>query len=146
MPAIAFEVTRNTRAVAARGDQHGLGVDGVQLAGLDLVGNHAAAFAIAGEEQVDQVELVEEVDPVLDALLVQGLDDHVTGAVSRVAGPTDRSLSEVAGVAAEESLVDLALFGPVERQAHVLQLEHGVDRLAGPGPRRCPGRRGSRRP
>ena len=50
--------------------------------------------------------LVEEADAVLDALLVERLEDHVAGAVGREAGPPDRALAEVAGVAAEAPLVD----------------------------------------
>ena len=40
-------------------------------------------------------------------------------------------LAVVAGVAAEPALVDLAVGRPVERQAHVLELDDGLDRLAG---------------
>ena len=36
------------------------------------------------------LELVEEVDLVLETLLVQGLEDHVAGAVGGVAGAVDR--------------------------------------------------------
>ena len=75
--------------------------------------------------------LVVELDAVLDALLVERLQDHVAGPVGGEAGPLDRPLAEVAGVAAEPALVDLAVGRPVERQAHVLELDHGLDRLAG---------------
>ncbi len=75
--------------------------------------------------------LVEEVDLVLDALLIERLDDHVTGAVGGVTGSSDRTFAEVPGVAAEAALVDLAVGRAVERQPHVLEFEHGVDRLAG---------------
>ena len=48
----------------------------------------------AGERHVDDLELVEERDLVLDALLVQGLEDGVPGAVGREAarrtGPSPR--------------------------------------------------------
>jgi hypothetical protein len=68
-----------------------LGVEGVQLAGGHLVGHHAAARRRL-EEQVQHLELVEEVDAVLDALLVERLQDHVAGAVGRVAGAAHRAL------------------------------------------------------
>ncbi len=53
----------------------------------------------------------------------------MAGAVGRVAGAADRGLAVVAGVAAEAALVDLAVGRPVERQAHLLQVEDGVDGL-----------------
>ena len=83
------------------------------------------------EEQVHDLVLVEEPDAVLDALLVERLQDHVAGSVGRVAGPPDRRLAVVAGVAAEAALVDLAVRRAIERQAHVLELDDRLDRLAG---------------
>ncbi len=118
-------------AEAAGGDQDRFGVDGVDLAGALFEGDAAAGLPVLGEEQVEQVVLVEEVDAVLDPLLVEGLDDHVAGAVGGVAGAADGTFAEVAGVAAEAALVDPAVGGAVEGEPHVLQLEHGVDRLAG---------------
>ena len=41
------------------------------------------------------------------------------------------ALTVVPGVAAEPTLVDLALGRPVERQAHVLEFDDRLDRLAG---------------
>ena len=75
--------------------------------------------------------LVVERHAVLEALLVQRLEDHVAGAVGREARPLDRPLAVVPGVAAEPPLVDLAVRRPVERQAHVLELDHRLDGLAG---------------
>ena len=63
------------------------------------------------------------------ALLEQGLQDHVAGAVRGVAGAPDGRLAVVAGVAAEAPLVDAAVGRPVEGQAHVLELDDGVDGL-----------------
>ena len=68
---------------------------------------------------------------MLDALLVERLQDHVAGAVRGEAGPAYGGLAVVAGVAAEAALVDLALGGPVERQPHLLQVEDRVDGLLG---------------
>ena len=74
--------------------------------------------------------LVEEIDLVLDALLVEGLDDHVAGAVGGVAGALDRAFAEIPGVSAEAALIDLAVRRAIERQSHVLEFEHRVDRFA----------------
>ncbi len=121
---------------AAGRQQDRLGAEGVELAVGDPIG-HDAGRPTAGAElaafgqQVDHVVLVVELDAVLDGLLVEGLQDHVAGPVGGEAGPADRPLAEVAGVAAEPALVDLAVGRPVERQAHVLELDHRLDRLAG---------------
>ena len=105
----------------------------MQVAGGQLVRDSRgdpAIGALAVEHDVEHLVLVEEVDVARHALLVQRLQDHVAGAVGRVAGPAHRRLAVVAGVAAEPALVDAALGRAVERQAEVLELDHRVDRLA----------------
>ncbi len=79
------------------------------------------------QSQIQRVKLVEELDVVLDAVLIQRLQNHVAGAIGRVAGPAHRGLAVVAGVPAEAALVDAALGGAVERHPHLLQVEHRVD-------------------
>ena len=121
---------------AAGGHQNRLGAEAVELAVGDAVGHHAGGSATlvwlaALEEQVNDLVLVEELDAVLDALLVERLQDHVAGPVGREAGAADGRLAEVAGVAAEPALVDLAVGRAVERQAHVLELDHRLDGLVG---------------
>ncbi len=119
-------------AEAAGGEQHRLGLEDVQLAGRQLVGDDAADVLDAvdlGEGHVEHVELVEEVDAVLDALLEQRLQDHVAGAVGREARAADGGLAVVAGVPAEAALVDAALGRAVERQAHLLEVQDRVDGL-----------------
>ena len=73
-------------AEPAGGDQDALGVERVQLTRGDLDGHDPPALAV-DHDQVQHVELVEERHPLLDALLVERLQDHVAGAVGRVAGP-----------------------------------------------------------
>ena len=108
----------------------GLGVEDVNVAGGQLVGDdpggHRAARRL-GQREVESVELVEELDVVLDAVLVQRLQDHVAGAVGGITGAAHRRLAVVAGVPAEAALVDAALGGPVERHPHLLEVEHRVD-------------------
>ena len=82
-------------------------------------------------EQVQDVELVVELDVVLHTVLVEGLQNHVAGAVGGVAGPPHRGFAMIASVAAEAALVNLALGGAVERQPHLLQVQYGVDGLFG---------------
>lgn len=119
-------------AGAARGVDHGLRLEDVDLAGGQLVRHDAGRPLDAvdlGDQLVQDVELVEELHALLHAVLVQRLEDHVAGAVGRVAGPADRGLAVVAAVTAEAALVDRAVRGPVERQAHLLQVEDRVDGL-----------------
>ena len=127
---------RNIRPKPPVASIDGLRPEGVQRAVGDAVGDDpgratAVAEVAALGQQVDHVVLVEELDAVLDALLVERLQDHVAGPVGGEARPPDRALAVVPGVAAEAALVDLAVGRPVERQAHVLELDDGLDRLAG---------------
>ncbi len=89
----------------------------------------AAACGSSVRMQVKHVVLVEELHVLLDALLVQRLQNHVAGAVGRVAGAAHGGLAVLASVAAKAALVDVPVLGAVERQAHLLEVEHGVDRL-----------------
>ena len=119
-------------ARSAGGEHDRLGVEDVDVAGGQLVGDDAGGDRPAGclgQRDVQRVELVEELDVVLDAVLVQRLQDHVAGAVGGVTGASDGSLAVVAGVPAEAALVDAALGGAVERHPHLLQVEHRVDGL-----------------
>ncbi len=120
-------------AEAAGGEHHGLGLEDVQLAGGEVVRDDAGdlrlARGILHRDEVEHVELVEEVDAELHAVLEQRLQDHVTGAVGGVARAAHGGLAVVGGVAAEAALVDLALGRAVERQAHVLEVDDGVDGL-----------------
>ena len=114
----------------AGGEHDRLGVEDVDVAGGQLVGDDAGRDRPAGrlgQRDVERVELVEELDVVLDAVLVQRLQDHVAGAVGGVTGPAHRRLAVVAGVPAEPALVDAALGGAVERHPHLLEVEHRVD-------------------
>ncbi len=120
-------------AGAAGGQDHGLGAEHVDLAGGQLVGDDARdapVVTLAGHHEVEHVELVEELDVLLDAVLVERLQDHVAGAVGREARAAHGRLAVVARVATEAPLVDAALGRAVERQPHLLQVEDRVDGLA----------------
>src|SRR5690606_39862202 len=106
-------------ARAARREDDGLGVEDVDLAGRELVRDDTRRDGTVlglGEGDVERVELVEELDVVLDAVLVERLQNHVAGAVGGVARATDRGLTVVAGVTTEATLIDLSLGRPVERK------------------------------
>ena len=121
-------------AETARGENDCLGLEHVnvsrgQLVGHDTRGNLLALFG--GHHHVEHVELVVELDAVLDAVLKQGLQNHVSGAVGRVARAANGSLAVVAGVTTEAPLVNLALGRPVEGKTHVLEVDHRVDGFSG---------------
>ena len=101
----------------------------MQLAGVQAYGHDAVALAIR-DEQVDHLELVEELDLLLDAVLVKRLQDHVPGAVGGVTGALDGLFGLVVGVAAKPALADLAVGRAVKGQAHVLKVDDGVDGVA----------------
>lgn len=64
-------------------------------------------------------------------LLIQRVQHRVTGTVGRRAGALrGRAFAVLGGHAAERTLVDLALFGPRERHAVVLELDNRRNRLA----------------
>ena len=119
-------------AEATGGEDDRLALEDVQLAGRELVGDDARGLVLAvdlGHHEVEHIELVEEVDAQLDAVLVQRLKDHVTRAVGGVARTTYWRLAVLAGVATEAALIDLAVGRAVERQAHVLEVDDRVDGL-----------------
>jgi hypothetical protein len=103
----------------------------MDLARAQLEGDDTAGAAVVADEEIEHVELVEEIDLVLDPLLVERLQDHVPGAVGGVTGALDRAFAEVPGVPAKPALVHAAVRRAIERQAHVLELEHRVDSFAG---------------
>ncbi len=119
-------------AEAAGREDDALGAEHVDLAGRQLVrddaGGHRTLGSV-GQQQVEDVELVVELDVLLDAVLVQRLQDHVPGAVGRVARAAHGRLAVIAGMTAEATLVDAPLGCAVERQAHLLEVEDRVDGL-----------------
>ncbi|MND83132.1 hypothetical protein D3C80_749820 [compost metagenome] len=113
-------------AGTAGGQDHGLGTDVDGFAGLDADGDDADDGAVLVLHQVNGVPLVEERGAALQVGLVQGVQQGVTGTVGRGAGTGGlATLAEVLGLATERTLIDAALLGTGERQAHVFQLEHG---------------------
>ena len=80
----ALDVVRNIRPKPPVANITARRAEDVQLTVRDAVCDDAAGLA-ALDEHVDHVVLVEEPDAVLDALLIQRLEDHVPGAVGREA-------------------------------------------------------------
>ncbi len=72
--------------VAARGQDRAMRAEAVQPAVLEAPGQHAAAGAVVVHQQVERDVLDEELRPVPEALLVERVEDGVTGAVRGRAG------------------------------------------------------------
>src|SRR5688572_13822659 len=98
----------------------------MDVAGRDLVRDDTCARPFE-QQEIDDEEFAEELHALLVALLVEGLKDHVTGAIGGVTSPANRRLPVVAGMATEATLVDLAVVGPVERKSHALEIDDRVD-------------------
>ena len=111
-------------AVAAGGQDNGVGAETVQVALLQVPGQHAAADTFLVHDQVDGKIFDEELGVMLQGLLVQGVQDGVAGAVRGGAGALRRALAVVRGHAAERALVDLPVRGARERHAVMFQFYH----------------------
>ena len=108
----------------------------VKLARTQLDSDHAGAGAI-NNNHVHHLKLIEKRHLILDALLIKRLQNHVPGAVSRVAGAPHQRFAEVARMPAEAALADALLRGAVEGQAHVLKFDDRVNRVLRQNLRRC---------
>ena len=100
---------------AAGAQDDALGLEGDDLAGAQVDGDEAGDAVFIGCD-VEQVELVVEDDVVLQAVLVERVEDDVAGLVLRVAA------ARVA-CAAKGTLCDAALVVAGVGDAHALELE-----------------------
>ena len=97
---------------------------------LQAPSSDTAAHALIVHDQVEREVFDEELHVVLQALLVQRVQDRMPRTVGGGAGAARRLLAVVRHVAAERALVDLARLGAAERHAEMLQLVHRLHRLA----------------
>src|SRR5208282_4389004 len=117
-------------AVAAGGQHNQLGAEPMDAAVLQAPGGDAAAHAFIIHDQVEREVFDEELHVVLQALLIQRVQNGMTGTIGGGAGASGGRFAVIRHVAAERALVDLALLGPAERHAEVLKLVHRLHRLA----------------
>ena len=117
-------------AVAAGGEDRGLGAETVQRAVVELERDDAAADALVVHDQVDGEELDVEFGGVAQRLAVHGVQHGVAGAVGGGAGALRLALAVVQRHAAERALVDLAVLGARERHAPMFELVDGLGRVA----------------
>ena len=109
---------------AAGGEQRGARLQDHHFGSLDLHRHHAQHVAVLVADQIERHPLHEEVGVGLDVLLIQGVQQRMTGAVGCGTGARHRVLAVILHVAAERTLVDLAAVQPIERHAVMLQLVH----------------------
>src|SRR5690554_6435614 len=119
---------RGVDTASTTGSQNGgLGLDVSRFTGFDLNGYNTNRFVFAVLDQVYSVPLVQEGSTALQVGLVQGVQQGVTGTVSGGTGTGCLGgVVRTLGLATERTLVDTALLGTGERQAHVFQLEHSL--------------------
>ncbi len=82
-------------------------------------------------DQVDQLEFIVNLDTPADRLPVKGIQYDPSSPVRCMAGPFDRSLSEIAGVASKGPLGNPSIRGPIEGNPHMLQLVDGPRSILG---------------
>ena len=117
-------------ARAARREHNGMAAEAMDRAIVHAERDHTLADAIV-HDQVEREIFDEEVRVVLQALLVQRVQHGVTGPVGRGAGALHRrARAHILHMAAERTLIDLALVGAAERHAGMLELDHRGGRLA----------------
>ena len=115
----------------AAGRQHGLmRAEAVQSAVLHAQGQHAAAGPFFVDDQIDREIFDIELGLMLQALLIQRVQNRMAGAIGRSTGTFGHGTAILHGMAPERALIDLAVFGSRERNAEMLQLDDGRDRIA----------------
>ena len=122
-------------AIAASGEEHGLGMERVNLAGANLHRHNAASLSLV-DQQVKHEKFVEEAHLVFDGTLIHRLQNHVAGAVGGIAGTAHGGFTEIARMSTKATLVNAPVLGAIEREAAMFQFVDGVDGLAGQNFRR----------
>ena len=101
----------------------------VNLAGCQIISNYSCWNFLTvnfGHDHVQHVELIEKLNAKLYAGLIQSLQNHVAGAVCCIAASSYRCFSMITGVATKTSLVDFPVWGSVEWQPHVFQVDNSL--------------------
>src|SRR5260370_10493458 len=118
-------------AAAASGDDGHIGAEPMNRPVLEAPGEQAAARTVLVHQEVDGEILDKEARLVLEALLVERVQDCVAGAIRGGAGPISHvALGILRRVPAKAALVDLAVLGTAEGRAEMLELDDRGYRLA----------------
>jgi hypothetical protein len=117
-------------AAARRNDRH-VGAEAVDRPVLQTPGEQAAAGAVIVREEINGKIFDKEARLVLEALLVERVQDRVTRAVRGGAGTISHVALGILGcVPTKPALIDRAGLGAAERHAEMLELDDRRDRLA----------------
>ena len=117
-------------AIPARREHGHVGAEPVQGTVIEVPGKDAPTGAVVVHEEVERDVFDEEFRVVAQALLVERVQDGVTGAIRRGAGSLGRAFAEVGRHSAERALVDPPVLGAREGDPEVFELDDGGDRLA----------------
>ncbi len=88
-----------------------MSAEAVDGAVREIPGDDAAAGAFLVHDQIEREVLDEELGLVLEALLVERVQDGVPGAIGGSTGALCASLAEMGRHAAERTLVDFSVLG-----------------------------------
>jgi len=98
-----------------------MGLQEMELSRGEIIGHHAATAAPV-KDNGKSIMFRVEFHLMLKALIIEGIEDNSARPVRSVAGPSHRPLSILGRMASKVPLRDLPFRGPVEGNAHVLQL------------------------
>jgi len=115
-------------AVAAGGQYGHLRAKAMQLAGGQIDRHHAPALALL-HEQIDREVFNIELGLVADRLLIQRVQQRMSGAIGGGAGSLGDTLAVMSGHTAKGALINAAIIRARERHAVVLELNHRGGRL-----------------
>ncbi len=115
---------------AAGGQQRGSRLQDHAFAGLHLERDHANHIAVSIADQIKRHPFDEELGAGADVALIERVQHGVAGAIGRSAGALHRAGAELLSVAAERTLVDLAVVQTVERHTEMLELDDHARRHA----------------
>src|SRR6185437_411243 len=107
-----------------------MSAEAMQRAVFHVPGEKAAARAVILHQQVERDVFDKELGIVLQALLIERVQDRMSGPVGSGAGALRHLLTVADGLAAERALIDQALVRARERDAVMLQFQYGRNRLA----------------
>lgn len=116
-------------SVTTSGNDSVLGTESVERTILQIKSQHTAALALL-EDQIQGEVLHKVVAVVAEGLTVEGVQQGVTGTIGhRTASMGLAALAELQALAAERTLVYLAVLGAGEGHAVVLQFDDSLGRL-----------------
>src|SRR5882757_4180823 len=108
-------------AVTAGCQNGSVSAEAVECAVLDVPCQHTAAGAPVIHQKIKGDIFDEELGVVIQALLVQRVQNRMPGSIGRGAGPLGHLLAVFDGLPAEWSLIDTSFAGARKRPAEMLK-------------------------